>query len=75
MLALCMVGLVRLSLSFAEAGRSRALSPVDLLFALCTLPSRISFTSETKPWALISRDKGCAFPGCTDPPEWYYLVP
>jgi hypothetical protein len=26
--------------------------------------------SITQTLALIARDKGCAFPGCTDPPEW-----
>ncbi len=26
--------------------------------------------STTQTLALIARDRGCAFPGCTDPPEW-----
>jgi len=26
--------------------------------------------STTQTLALIARDQGCAFPGCTDPPEW-----
>jgi hypothetical protein len=26
--------------------------------------------STTQTLALIARDKGCSFPGCTDPPEW-----
>ena len=26
--------------------------------------------SESQTLALIARDQGCAFPGCTDPPEW-----
>ncbi len=26
--------------------------------------------SDKQTLALIARDQGCAFPGCTDPPEW-----
>jgi hypothetical protein len=34
--------------------------------------------TEKQTLALIARDKGCAFPGCTDPPEWtekHHVVP
>jgi len=34
--------------------------------------------SHTQTLALIARDKGCAFPGCTDPPEWtekHHIIP
>jgi hypothetical protein len=36
------------------------------------------FASQPQTLALISRDKGCAFPGCTDPPEWterHHIIP
>jgi hypothetical protein len=36
------------------------------------------FASGPQTLALISRDKGCAFPGCTDPPEWterHHIIP
>jgi hypothetical protein len=34
--------------------------------------------TEKQTLALIARDQGCAFPGCTDPPEWtekHHVVP
>jgi hypothetical protein len=34
--------------------------------------------TEKQTLALIARDEGCAFPGCTDPPEWtekHHVVP
>jgi len=34
--------------------------------------------SDKQTLALIARDQGCAFPGCTDPPEWterHHIVP
>jgi hypothetical protein len=34
--------------------------------------------SDKQTLALIARDKGCAFPGCADPPEWterHHIVP
>jgi hypothetical protein len=34
--------------------------------------------SDKQTLALIARDKGCTFPGCTDPPEWterHHVVP
>jgi hypothetical protein len=34
--------------------------------------------TEKQTLALIARDKGCAFPGCTDPPEWtekHHVIP
>jgi len=34
--------------------------------------------TRTQTLALIVRDKGCAFPGCTAPPEWsekHHIIP
>jgi len=34
--------------------------------------------TEKQTLALIARDQGCAFPGCTDPPEWtekHHVIP
>jgi hypothetical protein len=34
--------------------------------------------TEKQTLALIARDRGCAFPGCTDPPEWtekHHVIP
>jgi Domain of unknown function (DUF222)/HNH endonuclease len=34
--------------------------------------------TEKQTLALIARDQGCAFPGCTDPPEWtekHHIIP
>ncbi len=34
--------------------------------------------TEKQSLALIARDQGCAFPGCTDPPEWtekHHVIP
>ncbi|HEX8096333.1 HNH endonuclease signature motif containing protein [Jatrophihabitans sp.] len=34
--------------------------------------------TEKQTLVLVARDKGCAFPGCTDPPEWtekHHVVP
>lgn len=34
--------------------------------------------SDKQTLALIARDQGCAFPGCTDPPEWterHHIIP
>lgn len=34
--------------------------------------------TEKQSLALIARDRGCAFPGCTDPPEWtekHHVIP
>ena len=36
------------------------------------------FATEKQSLALIARDQGCAFPGCTDPPEWtekHHVIP
>ncbi|HST49103.1 HNH endonuclease signature motif containing protein [Jatrophihabitans sp.] len=36
------------------------------------------YASEKQSLALIARDQGCAFPGCTDPPEWtekHHVIP
>jgi hypothetical protein len=36
------------------------------------------YATEKQSLALIARDQGCAFPGCTDPPEWtekHHVVP
>lgn len=36
------------------------------------------FATEKQTLALIARDQGCAFPGCTDPPEWtekHHVIP
>jgi hypothetical protein len=32
--------------------------------------TRNRLASERQTLALIARDKGCSFPGCTDPPQW-----
>jgi len=36
------------------------------------------YATEKQSLALIARDQGCAFPGCTDPPEWtekHHVIP
>jgi hypothetical protein len=70
-------------LTVAEALRLAGQSDLALLFADAAgkplnlyRSRRIASASQTL--ALIARDKGCTFPGCTMPPEWtekHHVVP
>lgn len=62
-------------LTVAEALRLAGQADLALLFADATgrplnLYRSRRLTSPSQTLALIARDKGCTFPGCTMPPEW-----